>query len=137
MSPHASQRVAVAPNVLREAREASGLTQTEAAELSEVGLSSIRRYEQGLARPTTTALRRLALLYGKPQSWFNSDKGDNAATAETHYVDEVMVAYALAQPDLTARSKATIADFIRFNYQQQIKRDREGDACASAEHMAS
>ena len=137
LDPYPNRRVAVVPHLLRETREDAGMTQAQAARHSGVGLSSIRRYEQGTARPTGAVLRRLALVYGKPQHWFNSGKDGNAAAAESHDVDEVMAAYALAQPDLTARSKATIADFIRFTYQQQIKRNQECDACAWAEQMAS
>ena len=43
-----------------------------------------------------------------------------------------MRTYMLARPDLTPLSVKTIANFILFKYQQQIKRNRERDACASA-----
>ena len=96
-------------------------------------LSEIRRYEQGIARPTgATVVRKLALTYGKPLSWFNLDASDNPPPVETLSMDEAMRTYMLARPDLTPLSLKTIANFILFTYQQQIKRYRERDACASA-----
>ena len=96
-----------------------------------MSLSKIRRYEQGIARPTGATVRKLALTYGKPLSWFNLDASDNPPPVETLSMDEAMRTYMLARPDLTPLSVKTIADFILFTYQQQIKRNRERDACAS------
>ena len=77
-----NQLVKVDPNLLRDAREASGFTQAKASEDSGVSLSKIRRYEQGIARPTGATVRKLALTYGKPLSWFNLDASDNPPPVE-------------------------------------------------------
>ena len=119
-----NQHVKVEPHLLTDAREASGLTRAEAAEHSGVSTASIRRYEQGKARPTRTTMRRLALIYGKPSSSFDPNGVDNTPVLETPYMDEAMHTYLLAQPDLTPLSVGTIADFILFTHQQQMKRSR-------------
>lgn len=113
----------VEPHLIANAREDSGLTLTQAAERSGVSTARIRRYEHGKVRPTKTTMRRLALIYGQPSSWLAPDGADNTAVPETPHMDEAMRMYVLAQPDLTPRSVAAIADFILFTH-HQVKREQ-------------
>jgi transcriptional regulator with XRE-family HTH domain len=46
---------------LKSTREAKGLTQTQLAERAGLSLDGIRALEQGLRRPSTDTLRRLAV----------------------------------------------------------------------------
>ena len=127
------QRIPVDPLRLRDARRAAGLTQAAAAARAGLSLSSVRRYERGAATPPGAALNTLALTYGKPALWFTPDEppGDTGDTRR-HLVlptDEALNAYALVQPELSNGSVRTIADFVMFVYQRQVRRNREGDAC--------
>ena len=127
------QRVRVEPNLLQDARKASGLAQTQAAELAGVSTVSLRRYEQGTVQPTRTMLRRMALIYEKPTYWFDPADTGNRPEMEAPHMDRAMRTYLNAQPDLNLNSVETIADFILFTHKQQMKRDREQNSCASVE----
>ena len=131
------QRVGVEPRLLQEARRESGLRQAEAAEQAGVSIISLRRYEQGTVRPTRAMLMRLALIYEKPVAWFHSGGGQSPPEPELPSMDRAMRAYLLAQPDLSPGSVDSIADFILFTHNRQMKRERKENACAPSEQMAS
>lgn len=126
------QRVGVEPRLLQEARSTSGLSQAEASEQAGVSIVSLRRYEQGTVRPTRAMMMRLALIYEKPVAWFHLDSGQGQPEPELPSMDRAMRAYLLAQPDLSPESVDSIADFILFTHNQQMKRQREQDACAAS-----
>lgn len=131
------QRVGVEPRFLQEARRASGLTQAEASEQAGVSIVSLRRYEQGTVRPTRAMMMRLALIYEKPVAWFHPDDGQGQPEPELPNMDRAMRAYLLAQPDLSPGSVDSIADFILYTHNRQMKRERNENACAPSEQMAS
>ena len=131
------QRVDVEPRLLQEARKISRLSQAEASEQAGVSIVTLRRYEQGTVRPTRSMMMRLALIYEKPGAWFEPDGADSALALEAPHMDRAMRAYLLAQPDLSPRSVETIADFILFTHNRQMKKEREDNACAPSEQMAS
>lgn len=124
------QRVDVEPRLLQEARRTSGLSQAEASEQAGVSIVTLRRYEQGTVRPTRAMMMRLALIYEKPVTWFHSGGGQGPPAPEHPHMDRAMRAYLLAQPDLSPGSVDSIADFILFTHNQQMKREREQNACA-------
>ena len=132
-NPH--ERVRVDTLRLKAARQDSGLTQDQAAQRSKHSLSSIRRYETGIASPSEAGLSRLALVYGKPTRWFVLNHGPSRDTEEMT-MDEALRAYGLVQPDLTTDSVRTIADFILFVHRQQLHRAREQDSCTTATQVA-
>ena len=72
-------RVIVDPPKLSQARKDSGLTQQEVADKTGLSVSAIRRYERGIANPTTRTLRNLSDIYGKQAGWF---------TARGHFTEE-------------------------------------------------
>ena len=131
------QRVGVEPRLLQEARRTSGLSQAEASEQAGVSIVSLRRYEQGTVRPTRAMMMRLALIYEKPVAWFRPDDGQGQPEPELPNMDRAMRAYLLAQPDLSPGSVDSIADFILFTHNRQMKRERNENACAPSEQMAS
>lgn len=62
---------------LREARYVRGCTQAQVAELVEVSLRSVVRYEAGERMPSSETLIRLAVAFGRPAEWFfETLKGD-------------------------------------------------------------
>ena len=139
-TPAQDGRVLVDITRLKAARQASGLSQREAAERSGLNLSSIRRYEQGNARPTVTTLRKLAFLYGSPARWFlaeepNHQHGD-AITGNPMPMDEALRAYRIVQPELTTGSMRTIADFIMFVHRQQLSRTKSLDSCTETDQVS-
>ena len=131
------QRVDVEPLLLQEARRVSGMSQAEASEQAGVSIVTLRRYEQGAVRPTRAMMMRLALVYEKPVAWFGLNGRDGAPAPEASHTDRAMRAYLLARPDLSPESVETIADFILFTHNRQMKREREQNACAPYELMAS
>ena len=131
--PH--ERVKVDTLRLKAARRDSGLTQVQAAQRSKHSLSSIRRYETGIASPSKAGLTRLALVYRKPTRWFVQSDGPKRDTQELT-MDEALRAYELVQPDLTTDSVRTIADFILFVHRQQLHRAREHDSCTAPTQVA-
>ena len=131
------QRIDVEPRLLQEARRTSGLSQAEASEQAGVSIVTLRRYEQGTVRPTRAMIMRLSLIYEKPAAWFYPDGGHSPPAPEAPHMDRAMRAYLLAQPDLSPGSVESIADFILFTHNRQMKRERNEDACAPSEQMAS
>ena len=113
------------------------MTQAEATEQAGVSIVSLRRYEQGTVRPTRAMMMRLALIYEKPVAWFHPDHGQGQPEPELPNMDRAMRAYLLAQPDLSPGSVDSIADFILFTHNRQMKRERNENACAPSEQMAS
>lgn len=49
---------------IKDARKKSGLTQTQASEMSGIPLGTLRRWEQGVNEPSIDAIIQLADLYG-------------------------------------------------------------------------
>ena len=131
------QRVDVEPRLLQEARRMSGMSQTEASEQAGVSIVTLRRYEQGTVRPTRAMVMRLALVYEKPVGWFGLNSGDGTPAPEAPHTDRAMRTYLLAQSDLSPESVETIADFILFTHNRQMKREREQNTCAPCELVAS
>ena len=119
------RRVRVAPGTLVQARKEAGLSQARAAEQAGIEIASLRRYEHGKSRPTTTTLRRLAIAYGKPESWAEPEAPMETAVAEPPHMDDVLRAYLKVQPDLDEESVSLIAGFILFAHQRQVGRNRE------------
>ena len=93
----------------------------------------MRRYEQGAARPTRTALRRLALIYDKPLSWFDPACPDGTTILEASRMDRALRTYLELQSDLTTASETAIADFILFTHERQLNQDRTLYACPLVE----
>ena len=56
---------------LKQARVQRGLTQEKAGELVGVTENSIYRYEAGTVRPSETALKMMAQVYGQPVDWLS------------------------------------------------------------------
>ena len=132
-----SVRIKVDPHLLAQARKDAGLTLTDASKRSGVSRTSIRRYENGGARPTRAALWRLALTYGKPPSWLDPDHPDSSIILESSRMDEALRAYLELQPDLTPSSVKTIANFILFTHQNQIPESQQPRGCPPVPQMAS
>ena len=125
-------RVDVAPARLKLGRERAGLSRWDTAERSGISHATIGRYERGSISPTKANLETLAALYGRPTRWFlrqertrrtqtgtNNKKG--GSTTVRPYDDEVTEAYGMAQPDLTSESIRSIADYIRFLHDQELR----------------
>ncbi len=123
-------RINVDPSLLVRARKDAGLSQAETARRSGVGISSIRRYEQGNARPTRAALSRLALIYGKSPSWPDPEPPGGAALVEISRMDDALRAYLELQPDLTPCSVKAIAKFTVFIHQQQATENHQQETCS-------
>ena len=126
---HSKKRIEVDPLILVQARRAAGLTQSDASSHSALNISSIRRYEQGSARPTRKALQRLALIYGKPPSWLDPEYPTAVTVLEPAQLDVALHIYLELQPDLTAPSIKAIAEFTLLTYQKQTECDPEQNAC--------
>ena len=124
-----TQRIKVDPYLLIQARKDAGLSQAKASTRSGISIPSMRRYEQGITRPTRATLRRLALIYGKPPSWLDSACPNGTTILETSQMDGALRTYLELQSDLTKASVTAIADFILFTHQRQPHLDRERHAC--------
>ena len=122
---HSRARVRVNPQALIQARKDTGLSQADAAQRSGINITSIRRYEQGTARPTRTALRRLALIYGKPPLWLDPHCPEEVIVLESSRMDLAHRTYLELQPELTDESIKTIGEFILRTHQLQTEADRE------------
>lgn len=74
--------LALSPDLLRGARDASGLTRQDVAATIDRSLSAIQSWERGWSEPTATDVARLAAIYGvQIESMFVHDP--EAATAST------------------------------------------------------
>ena len=58
---------------LRDARNAAGLSQTQAADRAEIADNSVYRYESGKNVPRSEILTKLARIYGRPVEWFRGE----------------------------------------------------------------
>ena len=132
-SPTPNSRVDVNPGRMRLGRERAGFTQAEASDRSGISPSTVLRYENGHISPTKANLETLAALYGRPARWFmrqerpagrriQPTKTAGTSAAEALFEDDVTEAYCLAQPDLTNEAVRSIADFIRFLHDQELRR---------------
>ena len=126
-----NSRVHADPKRLKLGRRRKRLTQEEAGERAGIGVSTLSRYENGVATPSRASLERLAALYGRPPIWFvpreRMRKAGKLVGTEDFkqsgpYDDEVTHAYGLAQPDLTTEAIKSIVDFIRFLHDQELSR---------------
>ena len=79
----------------------------------------MRRYEQGKARPTRSALRRLALIYGKPPTRLDPGCPHETAIVGPSHMDSVLRIYLKLKPDFNAESTIAITKFILFALQHQ------------------
>ena len=124
-SAHSRERIKVDPQDLTQARKDTGLSQADAAQRSGINITSIRRYERGIARPTRTALRRLALIYGKPDRWLDPDCPEEVVILDSSGMNPTHRIYLELQPELTDESIKTIGEFILRTHQLQTGADRE------------
>ena len=121
-------RVVVAPKKLAQARKDTGLTQTEIADMLGLSPSAIRRYEAGIANPSTKGLQILSDIYGQPAGWF-TDKGYFTEDESTRFAQSVILqlerdspdelirkTYAEIKSDLSDAAKLRILNFIRFTH---------------------
>ena len=133
LNPQAYNRVRVDPNKLRLARVQADLTRTKAGIASGISESSIARYEKGEAKPKPDRLMALARAYGKPATWFASDKeADHVELGETSPsicekcstpIDDATIAYATAHSQLSSQAVFAISEFIAFVHQREIRRN--------------
>ena len=88
-SVESSQPPSLMAQRLRIAREAAGLSRTQAAARAEIADNSIYRYENGRNTPRSEILAKLARIYGRPVEWF---RGDPAAVVGPiwHFSDAAM-----------------------------------------------
>ena len=122
---HSRERIKVNPQDLAQARKDTGLSQADAAQRSGINITSIRRYERGIARPTRTALRRLALIYSKPDRWLDPDCPEEVVILDSSGMNPTHWIYLELQPELTDESIKTIGEFILRTHQLQTGTDRE------------
>ena len=131
-SPTPNSRVEVNPGRMKLGRERAGFTQGEASDRSGISRSTVLRYEHGAISPTKANLETLAALYGRPTRWFmrqerpsgrrnDRNKPAEGSSATALFDDEVTEAYGLAQPDLTTEAIRSIADYIRFLHDQELR----------------
>lgn len=133
LNPEAFNRVRVDPDKLRLARVQAGLTRTNAGIASGISERSIARYERGEAKPKPHRLLALARAYGKPATWFVSDReGDHADPSQARPsmcekcstpIDDATIAYATARPQLSGPAVLAISEFIAFVHQREIRRN--------------
>ncbi len=133
LNPEAFNRVRVDPGKLRLARVQAGLTRTKAGIASGISDSSIARYERGEAKPKPDRLMALARAYGKPATWFVSDRdAEDVELGETRPsmcekcstpIDDATIAYATAHPQLSGHAVLAISEFIAFVHQREIRRN--------------
>ena len=126
----ARQRIDVDPQTLIRARNDAGLTQEAASSRSGIHISSIKRYERGNAKPTRTALQRLALIYGKPPLWLDPDCPNSIAILDPSRLDNALRIYLDLQPELDDTSVQAIGEFILLTHQMQTDTDREQNTCS-------
>lgn len=127
LAPHS--RVDAEPRRLRLGRERAGLSQIDVAKRSAISRATIGRYERGEITPTRVNLETLAALYRRPIRWFIRQVPASRGREVTDlpsvpglYADEVTEAYAFAQPDLTREAVRSIADYIGFLHDQELRR---------------
>ena len=124
-----NDRVLLDPRKLSQARKDSGLTQESVADMTGLSVSAIRRYERGIANPTTRTLRNLANIYGKQAGWFTTsgyftEEEQQRFDASTTWIppvdsrtDLVTAGYDLVRDDLPEDAKERILDFIVFTHE--------------------
>ena len=91
--------------------------------------ASIGRYESGKGKPSPSALVALAQIYGKPTEWFlvqepTGTENHIGRKSEPCDMDEAMITYAIARPNLSDSAVRTISDFIVFVHRQEIERNK-------------
>ena len=128
----ARQRLQVDPSVLVQARKEAGLSQADASLRSGIHITSIRRYERGSAKPTRAALHRLALIYGKPPPWLDSNCPNSIIVLDSSHMDPALRIYLEIQQDLTPASVQAIGEFIIKVHRNQQHSDRGGTTCPPA-----
>ena len=74
---------------LHEARDAAGLSRTQAAARAEISDNSIYRYENGRNTPRSEILAKLARIYGRPVDWFRGDPASGMGPV-WHFSDDGM-----------------------------------------------
>ena len=126
----ARQRIDVDPPTLIEARKEAQLSQEQASNRSGIHISSIRRYERGSAKPTRTALQRLALIYGQPPLWLDPTCPNSITVLDSSRIDNALQIYLHLQPDLNDASIRAIGEFILLTHQMQSDADREQNTCS-------
>lgn len=60
----------VFPSRMKQARRETGMTQREVAELTQIPISTIAKYEVGMLEPDLEKLGILSEFYGKPADYF-------------------------------------------------------------------
>ena len=126
----ARQRIDVDPQTLIRARNDAGLTQKATSNRSGVHISSVRRYERGTAKPTRTALQRLALIYGKPPLWLDPYCPNSITILDPSRLDNALRIYLDLQPELDDTSVQAIGEFILLTHQMQTDTNREQNTCS-------
>ena len=131
-------RIVVDRSKMLQARQATGLTQSNVAVLTGISASAIGRYERGEANPEPDTLEALAAIYERPAQWFTlrgyftqeelRHLEEEAAMSSYlgYYGPSVMDAYYEARPMLLPEDEATIVNFIRFIYERRLARKTRG-----------
>ena len=139
--PSGYHRALVDPLRMTDARKLSDLTQEQVARLAGISTTSISRYERGVANPTLDTLEILAdiygvlvdlLMYSDPHTdleWarLKQSMGEPGAfrASEAFYgapAETVLDAYYRAKADLSPETEATIARFINFIHERELRR---------------
>ena len=142
--PSDYHRAVVDPLRMTQARRLSKLTQEQVARLAGVSATSISRYERGVADPAIGTLDILADIYGVPvdllmysspytdEEWahLQQSMGEPGAfrAADAFYeaneanAETVLDAYHRAKADLSPEAETTIARFINFIHERELRR---------------
>ena len=119
-----TERIKVDPATLVRARKDARLSQEAAARRSGINITSIRRYERGSARPTKSALQRLALIYEKTTFWLQPECPNSAILLQPDQLDAALRIYLELQPELTTASIKAIGEFIISAHRRQPETNR-------------
>ena len=139
--PSGYPKVGINPLRMADARRLSKLTQEAVARLAGVNATSISRYERGMANPTIDTLNILSVIYAVPvdllmygdphtdEEWtrLKQSMGEPAAFAasDAFYranAETVLDAYYRAKADLSPEAETTIARFINFIHDRELRR---------------
>ena len=108
------------PRRLRDARNAAGLSRTQAAARAEISDNSIYRYENGKNTPRSEILAKLARIYGRPLEWFHGAPITTVGPT-WHFTDDGMSGGILDAEVTSVPVIATVAGAGSFDFDESAR----------------